>query len=248
MGPYNYEDLEKWHSLTNDITEEMIDNTVPVNYMIRTSAEFQSSTDAERPRGKSRMGNENLNLYAKQTEDELLSNLKIVPDTMLRFTRIPSICRKNASPAEISNAHMDCIRSIEIYFGSFLSATDAIKEVQLSFVLYLRGYSLDALAHWRNLLRFFSNSEAAILNYKVFYVRFLEVLQRQLPELPEELMIASENNTVFKDVGKLIHNSCLGGLKNETDLLRSELTEKMSWNFEEFLEENPDDLPVIVEV
>lgn len=240
--------MEKWQNLTNDITEEIIANVAPLNNMIRTSAEFQSCTDEERPRGSSQTNTANLSLYAKRTEDELLPNLKTVPETVLRFSRIPSICAKNASPAEISHAHIDCIQSIEKYFAGFRSTMDAIKEIQLSFVLYLSGYSLDALAHWRNLLRFFSNSEASVVKYKAFYMRYLEVLQRQLPELPVELMTASENNTVYKDVGNLILNCYLGGLKIETNTIRSELAEKMSWNFEGIFEEDPDDMPVIVEL
>lgn len=248
LGPYDYQNLEKWQSLTSDITEELIANVAPLSNMIRTSAEFQSCTDEERPRGTTQTNTTNLSLYAKQTEEELLPNLKTVPETVLRFTRIPSICAKNASPAEISYAHIDCIRSIEKYFASFHSKTDAIKEIQLSFVLYLSGFSLDALAHWRNLLRLFSNSEACVVKYKVFYIRYLAVLQRQLPELPEELMTASENNIVYKDVGNLIVNCYLGGLKDETRTIQLELGDKMSWSFEEFFEEDPDNMPVIVEL
>lgn len=194
------------------------------------------------------MNTENLNLYAKQTEDELLPNLKTVPDTVLRFNRIPPICARNASLAEISYAHIDHISSIEKYFASFNRATDAMKEIQLSFVLYLCGFSLDALAHWRNLLRLFSNSEEAIPKYKIFYIRYLEILQRQLPELPEELMTTSENNTVFKDVGNLIFNCYLGGLKHETNIIQAELANVMSWNFERFFKEDPESMPVIVEL
>lgn len=240
--------MGKWQSLTSDITEEVIANTVLLNNMVRTSAEFQSCTDAERPRGKPRINTENLNIYAKLTEDELLPNLKTVHDTILRFTRIPPICEKNASSAEISYAHIDYIQPIEKYFASFNRARDAIKEIQLSFVLYLSGFSLDALAHWRNLLRLFSNSEEAILKYRIFYIRYLEILQRQLPELPEELMTTSENNTVFKDVGKLIVNCCLGGLKHETNITQAELANRISWNFGTFFEEDPDSMPIIVEL
>lgn len=239
--------MSKWQNLTSDITEEIILNVVPLNNVIRPSVEYQSCTDAERPKGKPKY-TENLNLYAKQTEDELLPSLKTVPDTVLRFSRIPSICGKNASPAEITFAHIDCIQSIKKYFDSFQNAEDAIKEIQLSFVLYLSGYSLDALAHWRKLLRLLSNSEAAVVEYRIFYIRYLQLLQLELPELPEELMIASENNTVFKDVGNLIFNCYSGGLIQETNIIQSELGNKMSWNFGSFFKDDPDNMPVVVEL
>lgn len=238
--------MSKWRNLTSDITEETVLNVVPLSNVIRPSAEFQSCPDSERPKGKPKY-TENFNLYAKRTEDDLLPTLKTVPDTVLRFTHIPSICGKNASPAEISYAHIDCIQSISKYFDSFHDTADAIKEIQLSFVLYLSGYSLDALAHWRKLLRLLSNSEAAIVEYKTFYIRYLEILQLQLPELPEELMIASENNTVFKDVGNLIFNCSSGGLIQETNMIQSELGNKMSWDFGSFFKDDPDNMPVVVE-
>lgn len=248
MGPYDYQSLEKWRSFTSDITEKTIANVTPLNNIIRTSAEFQSCSDADRRRGKLTVNLENSNLCAKRTEDELLPDLNTIPGTVLRFKCIPSICANNASPAEISLAHMDCIQSIDKYFDSFESAIDAIEEVQLSFVLYMSGFSLDAIAHWRKLLRLFSNSETAIGNYKIFYVRYLEILQLQLPELPEELTTVSVNNTVFKDVGNLILNCYLSGLKHETNIIQSELANKMSWNFESFFKEDPENMPAIVEL
>lgn len=248
LAPYDYESFEKWQSLTNGITNETILNNVPLNNLIRTSADFQSCIDAERPRGEPSSNTENLNRYSKQTEDDLLPNFKNDPDSVLGFTRIPAICTNDATPAEISQAHMDRIRTIEKYFGEFDDVGDAIGEIQLSFVLYLSGYSLDALAHWRNLLRLLSHSDAAVAKFKSFYVRYLEVLEHQLPELPEELMQPSENNTVYKDVGKLIVNCHSSGLEHEVERIQTELANQLSWSFVDFFQEDPDEMPVVVEL
>lgn len=190
----------------------------------------------------------NVVFRANQSEDELLPDLKVVPETALRFTKVPALCPRNASPAEISHCYLDSIGAIEKYFAAFSQPIEAIREVQLAFVLFFCGYSVDALAHWRKILGLLSKSETAVDVFKRFYRRYLEVLPIQLVELPEELMIPSPNNTIFKDVGSLIANCLANDLKQEANALRDHLGKSMSWFFDDLLKEDPEDLPVVVEL
>lgn len=215
--------------------------------MIRTSAEFQSCPDADRPKGESPL-TRNVNIRHNQSEDELLPKLKVVPGTAPRFTKVPSLHSNAASPAEISESHMDAIRAIEMYFSLFTEPFEAIREIQLSFVLFLCGSSVDALSHWRKILGILTKSDSATSKFSYFYRRYLNVLKVQLPELPEELMMPTANNTIFKDIRQLIVNCTLGGLKVEADSLAAHLTTTMSWFFDDLFDENPEDLPVIVEM
>lgn len=177
-----------------------------------------------------------------------MPSLNVIPGTAPRFTKIPALCSKNAAPDEISQCHLDSIRAIEIFFASFQSPIDAIREIQLSFVFFLLGYSVDGLAHWRKMLGLLANSEKAILKFKDFYCRYLDVLQNQLPDLPEELMMPTPTNTVFKDVKCLVVNATVAGLKQKADALCVHLINEMSWSFDDAFEEDPEDLPVIVEL
>lgn len=225
----------------------MIKRTNPECGVIRTSAEFQSCSDADRPKGQSPL-TRTVNIRPNQSEDELLPKLKVVEGTAPRFTKVPALHPNAASPAEISECHLDAIRAIETYFGAFPEPFEAIREIQVSFVLFLCGCSVDALAHWRKILGLLTNSDTAVKKFSFFYRRYLETLKVQLPELPEELMMPTPNNTVFKDVGRLIVNCTLGGLKDEADAFSAYLVNKMSWCFEDLFDENPEDLPVIVEL
>lgn len=216
--------MEKWQCLTSDIKEDTVVNVA--------SSMEDKSVDSE------------VSISPTTTEDDFL---EIACDSALKFIPIPPIYRKGAIPAEISFAHIDSIQSIDEYFANFRTAADAIKEIQLSFVLYMCSFSLDALEHWRNLLRFLSNSEAAVEKYTLFYKRYLKILQIHLPELPEEIIAMSTNNTVIRDVGKLLYNCSLGGLKSEAKIIQSELSSTLSWNLEQF-QEDPDNMPVIVEL
>lgn len=239
--------MEKWQQLTNYITEEVIYLTTPECGFIRSSAEFQSCPDSDRPKGQSPLTHTVL-IRPNQTEDELLPNLKIVPGTAPRFNRIPALHSKSATPAEISQSHLDSKNAIERYFSSFSEPCEAIRQIQLSFVLFLCGCSVDALAHWRKLLGLLSKSELSVSIFKPFYRRYLEVLKAQLPLLPEELMMPTPNNTVFKDIGQLILNGTMNGLKEESEAFGAYLTSQMSWYFDDIFDEDPDDLPVVVEL
>lgn len=219
----------------------------PENGVVRTSAEFQSVSDADRPKGQSLLKRKTVPRLS-QTEDDLLPEMAVVPGTYPRFTKVPPLCRRDASPSEVSLSHLDSIQAIEAYFSRFPSPNDVIKEIQFAFVLYLAGWSVDALAHWRKILSLVSNSETAVGKFKAFYARYLDVLAHQLPELPEELMPQSENNSVFKDVGTLIKSCSSMSLKHEADALRIHLQNSMQWMFDDFFVEDPDDLPVIVEL
>lgn len=247
MAPYDFQYHKRWQQLTNEINEEVILRTAPECGLIRTSAEFQSCPDADRPKGQSPL-TRNVNIRPNQSEEELLPKLKVVPGTAPRFTKVPSLHSKAASPAEISENYMDAIRAIELYFSSFDDPMEAIREIQLSFVLFLCGCSVDALAHWRNILSILTRSDSAVSKFSYFYRRYLDVLKAQLPELPEELMLPTMNNTIYKDIRQLIANCTSAGLKNEADALAAHLATTMSWLFHDLFDENPEDLPVIVEM
>lgn len=233
--------------MTNEISEETIERSIPECGLIRSSAEFQSCSDADRPKGQSPLTRP-VKIRPNQTEDELLPNLKVVPGTAPRFTKIPALYPNSASPAEISESHLDAIRAIETYFGAFAEPFESIREIQLSFVLFFCGCSVDALAHWRKILGLLAKSDSAVSKFSYFYRKYLETLKAQLPELPEELMMPTSSNTVYKDVRQLIINCTLGGLKDDADVFVAHLAREMSWYFDDLFDENPEDLPVVVEV
>lgn len=246
MAPYDYSDFGKWKNLTRHITEQTILTISPECGLIKSSVEFESCPDSERPKGN--VGRSRLSVKSFQTEDDLLPNLKVVQRTALRFTKIPSRYPVNASPAEITASHMDSHAAIESLIHSYTNPGQLIDEIEFSFAVFLSGYSVDALSHWRGLLKLLSNSQKSIEKYPQFYVDYMNVLQHQLPDLPEELMEPTENNSVFKDVQQLIGNCGCGGLKKRADNLADNLTKSMSWSFDGIYDENPEDLPVIVEI
>lgn len=239
MAPYDFESYPKWATLTSHITQASVNRVMPTCGLIRTSIEYLSCPDADRPRGEK---SPRLKAVRAVTdEDDLLPRLKPVPGTSTNFTSLPFI-DKAATPSEVTSFHLDSIRLLD---QLFTNQPTILAEVQLAFALLLVGHSTDSLAHWRRILALVANSEEAIAKYRQFFVDYLKVIQAQLPELPVELMEPTRNNSVYQDVRKLVANCTTGGLR-VGDFKKSLFT-KLNWAFDNLFDEDPEDLPVVVE-
>jgi A1 cistron-splicing factor AAR2 len=248
LAPYDYSGLQSWKHLTEYISEETIERLAPESKMIRTSVDLLSCPDAERPRGGETSGVSPRTMRIKSAIDEeaLLPNLKTIPGTQPRFTKLPN--RSSATtPAEISQSYIDSIALVDQLLAGG-HEKNIIQEIQFAFILYLCGHSVDALSHWRCILQMLANSETATSKYKTFYKVYLRIIGHQLPELPFELMEPVPSNTVYRDVRRLVVNCTECGLKDDADRLVAHLRPAMAWQFENLFEVDEEDLPVVVEL
>ncbi|XP_062540008.1 protein AAR2 homolog [Armigeres subalbatus] len=251
LAPYDYDGLAKWNKLSGNITIETIRRHSPECGLVRNTVELMPCTDEERPRGDSTLSNYSASKLSKirslMNEEELLPNLKSLPGSAPRFTELPSRCPKGASPAEISQHHMDSIAAVDQLLKDGHEAV-MFEEVQFSFILFLCGHSVESLNHWRKILLLLSNSERAVEKYRSFFRNYLTVLQYQLPELPVELMEQTESNTVYLDVRRLLLNSYQAGITSAAQALEKSLKGTLLWRFENLFEEDPEDMPTVVEI
>lgn len=236
LAPYDYSEFSDWRSLIDTITEDTVKQCNPECGMVQTSIELESCPDSERPRGK---------LVEKKLatcpEEELLPKLKPIPGTAPTFIEVPPKVPLGCSAAEVSKNSLDCEETVK----TMISSCKLIEEVQLSFVLFLSGHSVESLAHWRHCLNRLSGSLNSIDKYKEFYLKYLEVLFYQLPLLPEELMAPNDMNTVYKDVRELLLNCSSSSLDVGAKKLMQGLQKTMNWCFD--LDDDPEDMPVLVE-
>lgn len=250
LAPYDYRYVCKWKDLTGSVTEACVNRCRPELGTIRTNIELESCTDADRPRG----GADNIskrNTAAKLLldESEMLPYLKPVPGTAPRFCAVPTRVPQNSPPADISRHAIDCIAAVDMLFDKFENNSDAlIEEVQLAFVFFLVGYSVESLDHWRKVLALLAHSETAVSKHKLAFMKYSEVLAHQLPHLPEELMAPTMHNTVYKDVRELLVNLYAGGLMVNAERLMKRLAKQLNWHFEGLLDEDPEEQPVIIEL
>ncbi|XP_060645529.1 protein AAR2 homolog [Drosophila nasuta] len=251
LAPYDYRYVCKWKDLTGSVSESCVARCRPKRGTIRTNIELQSCPNAERPRG-SASGISKRQAAAKLLldESEMLPNLKPVDGTAPRFCAVPARVPQDAPPADISRHAIDCIAAVNKLFDSFTNENPdgLIEELQLAFVFFLVGYSVESLDHWRKLLALLAHSETAVSKHKLAYMKYSEVLAHQLPHLPEELMTPSPHNTVYKDVRELLVNLYAGGLMVSAERLMKRLGKQMGWHFEGLLDEDPEDQPVVIEI
>lgn len=250
LAAYDYRYIGEWRLLTDTITKETVDRCRPSFGTIRTNVELLSCPDIDRPRGKPYTGltEHKFGSTLIKDENDLLPNLKPIDGTAPRFIELPERIPKNVTPSEISQHCMDCVLAIDSLISKFYNANAVIEEIQLAFVFFLVGYSVESLLQWRKLLDFLSNSESAVLKYKLFYMKYSEVLAIQLPRLPEEMMIPDDRNTVYKDVRKLLINLNMSGLHVSADRLSRKLGKSMNWEFVGLLDDDPEEQPVIVDI
>ncbi|KAM7364662.1 protein AAR2 homolog [Cochliomyia hominivorax] len=247
LAPYDFRYCGEWRKLTDTITKDCVDRCRPALGTIRTNVELLSCTDEERPRGPLTETHPYMAAKYVNDENDLLPQLKPIEGTAPRFTTVPERVPKNSSPADISKHSLDCLQACQELLKNFQQPQDIIQEIQISFIFFLVGYSVESLAFWRKVLSLLSHSEEAVNKYRLLFMKYCEVLVHQLPHLPEELMEPSERNTVYKDIRSLLVNLNLNGLHKSAEFLTKKLQKSMNWIFEGLLDDDPEDMPVIVE-
>lgn len=245
LAPYDFDQYSNWRDLSKFITETQVLEIMPRCGLVRTAIEFQSCPDSERPRGGETVSPRLRKLRTIADEDDLLPNLQAVPGTAPNFMPIPKVSKKS-TPSEISAIHLDSIKLVDQLLRD--REDIVLGEIQFSFLLLLCGHSTDALAHWRRILGILCNSESAAIKYRSFYKNYLTVLQYQLPELPAELLEPTVNNSVYQDTRKLVKNCIEAGLGVPAEQFKRVLGDRLLWTFIDLFEEDPEDLPVIVEI
>ncbi|CAL1683977.1 unnamed protein product [Lasius platythorax] len=256
LGPYPYETWKQWTELTSGITESLVARCSPLCGYVRSALELEHCSDALRPRGgesdcKPRRSGR---LTVEDKEEELLPNLKPRPGTELRLTEIPDKhYPDDATPSEITRHSLDSSYVLDVILKKLREPVEIIGEMQLTFICFLVGQSLDAFEQWKKLVSLICGVDNAIPQYRSIYMEFLQALEIELLYVPEEVLcdIVASNNFVYHNLCKLFGNiesnsEVDGRLKSYAKRLQGRLTAKFLWDFSNLLEEADDEAPVIV--
>ncbi|XP_072761899.1 protein AAR2 homolog [Anoplolepis gracilipes] len=258
LGPYPYETYKQWGELSSRITESLIARCSPLCGYVRSALELEHCSDASRPRGVSKESERKRRRSGRLTdedkEEELLPNLKPKPGTELRLTEIPDKhYPDDATPSEITRHSLDSSYVLDAVLKKLREPIEIIGEMQLTFICFLAGQSLDAFEQWKKLVSLICSVDNAIPQYRSIYLEFLQVLEKELLYVPEEVMcdIVASNNFVYQNLCKLFGNiesnsEVDGRLKSYVKRLQDRLTTKFLWDFSNLLEETDDEAPVIV--
>ncbi|XP_043946047.1 protein AAR2 homolog [Protopterus annectens] len=256
LGPYPYDTLKKWVSLTNLLTESVVNKLLPENGKICSFAEVLPINALRHTKDR-----EEQNLLPYDTECKTyqegmarLPKMKLKAGTEIRFTKVPKkMYPDGATPAEITKYSMDLSYALEIIINQQYSEhpRDILAELQFAFVCFLIGNVYDAFEHWKQLLRLLCRSEEAIGKYTDIYISLITVLYHQLSEIPADFFvdIVSKNNFLTSTLREFFSYACSptadGTLRKKAVKFKAYLTKKFKWDFEADVE---DCAPVVVEL
>lgn len=176
-----------------------------------------------------------------------LPNLQVIDGTQPRYSKLPERITKSTTPADVTFNNIDTVKLVDKLLFEISDEKHLLEEIQFCFILYLCGLSVDSLAHWRQILSLFCNSDSAIAKHKNFYKRFVNVIKFQLPEIPIEFIEQTPTNTIYGDIKCLLRNLIAANNADIANILQEHLREKINWTFDDLLEEDPEDLPQIVD-
>jgi hypothetical protein len=216
--------------------------------VIRNEVEFVPCSDANRPRGKPDPPIRNVRIRSTDDEKMYLPQMEIVAETQPQYSKLPERYNKFSSPAEKTFNNIDTINLIDKLFAEVTTPSKLLEELQFCFIVYLCGLSIDSLAHWRQLVSLLCNSEQAVGRHKAFYTQFVNVIKHQLPEIPIEFIEQSSTNTIYLDIRNLLRNLISHNMNEPSESLQKLLDDTIAWTFEDLLDEDPEDLPQIVEI
>ena len=256
LGCYPYDVWKQWKELTNHITSAVVERCSPICGFVRSALELEHCSDALRPRGgtsspkRRRTGG----LTIEEKEKELLPDMKPRPGTELRLSEIPDKHYPDgASPTEITKYCLDASYALDSVLNKLALPMEIIGEMQLAFVCFLVGQSLDAFEHWKKLVSLICGADCAISQRRSIYFEFMKSLEIQLTHVPEDILcdIVVNNNFIYQSLRKLfanieINSELDGRLKSYASRFRERLQTKFLWDFSNLQDEAEDDAPVIV--
>ena len=261
LGPYDYEVYQKWKSLTDYISPEVVEKLNPKSGRINSAAHLISRPFRSSTRNQS---DDTVSSTTRTRDDEKLSSMLPQMDedetSAINFTKLEGLKSHPAdsSAAEISRHSMDRSYQLEQLMSQWGGSLDnVLGEIQFSFVCFLVGQVYEAFEHLKSLLKIVCSSNSFIARHPSFFMNFIRVLHFQLKEVPTDFFIdiVDNDNFLVSILRTLFYNieNCdesfdsIEHLKARSDRFKKTLVEKFKWNFDVETEDD-DEAPVYVQL
>ncbi|EDV29117.1 Protein AAR2-like protein [Trichoplax sp. H2] len=240
LGPYPFENHEKWRCLSDHITEEIILKMQPLNIMITSVSQYlPKSYKSSRQ-----------NRYEAKSEDNI--DIKLDPNCILRFSDIPKRKFPNSStPSEITIHSMDKSYTLDYVIENCHNNNEnqLLGELQLSFICFLVAQVYEGFEQWKRIVDLLCSCQSIVSKRAELYRSFLRIFSDQLREVPEDFFvdIVTRDNFLVTKLNELfstLQDSSLTNteLMTEANDFRQTLTARFQWDFES----EPDEFAPIV--
>ncbi|KGL84794.1 Protein AAR2, partial [Tinamus guttatus] len=256
LGPYPYETLRKWVSLSSFISEAVVQELQPESGQICAFSEVLPVRAGTHSKDRAE---QNLPRYDSEPRSyaEGLARLPAMrprAGTEIRFTALPAHAfPEGASPQEVTRHCLDLSYALETVIAQRYPGQPRrlLAELQFAFICFLIGNVYDAFEHWKRLLNILCRSEDAIGKYQDLYTNLISVLYHQLNEIPADFFVDIVSQDNFLTSTLQVFFSCICNaavdrtLRKKAEKFKTHLTKKFKWDFEA---EPEDCAPVVVEL
>ncbi|XP_051517490.1 protein AAR2 homolog [Myxocyprinus asiaticus] len=256
LGPYPYDTLRKWVSLTDRLNQEVASALQPLSGRVCAFSDVIPEVQLTHTKDRAEQNLPRNDRECQNMKEGLdrLPRMKLREGTELRFSNIPKQAYPpGATPAQITQYSMDLSYSLNCVLESHYKEQplNVLGELQFAFVCFLIGNVYEAFEHWKTLLALLCRSEDAMRERKDLYLGLIAVLYHQLGEIPPDFFvdIVSQNNFLTSTLQDFFQFASSPGvdstLRKRADKFKAHLTKKFRWDFDADLE---DCAPVVVEL
>ncbi|XP_066526443.1 protein AAR2 homolog [Hoplias malabaricus] len=256
LGPYPYDTLRKWVSLTDKLNQEVAQALQPLSGRVCAFSDVIPELQLTHTKDRAQQNLPRNDTECQNMKEGLdrLPKMKQREGTELRFSEIPKhMYPPGATPAQITQCSMDFSYALNCLLESHYKdqPLNVLGELQFAFVCFLIGNVYEAFEHWKSLLALLCKSEDAIKDRKDLYLGLISVLYHQLGEVPPDFYvdIVSQNNFLTSTLQDFFQFACAPGvdatLRKRAEKFKAHLTKKFRWDFDADLE---DCAPVVVEL
>ncbi|XP_071958395.1 protein AAR2 homolog [Antedon mediterranea] len=247
LAPYPYKSLKKWVSLTNYVSEDVVNRLKPESGVIASASQLV-------PDAPTKTTEQRASLRSQPPADDNLPKMHCKPGTKINFSKIPKETHPpNATPNQVTKYGMDSSFRLEMLVSLNYSGhmTSVLSEIQFVFICFIVGHVYDAFEQWKNLIHIMCTSEEAMTNQQKLFEDFISVLHFQLKEVPTDFFvdIVSRSNFLTITLQRLFSNIEDGsnmstGLTEKARKFKANLMKRFKWDFDV---EPEDEAPVMVE-
>ncbi|KAF7662803.1 hypothetical protein LDENG_00225700 [Lucifuga dentata] len=256
LGPYPYEVMRKWVSLTDHLNEEVATKLQPLSGRICAFSDVIPELQLKHTKDRVEQNLPSNDTACQSMKEGLdkLPRMKQREGTQLRFSVIPKkTYPPGATPAQITQCSLDLSYALETVLETHhkLQPLNLLGELQFAFVCFLIGNVYEGFEHWKNLLAVLCRSEEAMRRHKELYLGLIAVLYHQLGEIPPEFFvdIVSQNNfltSTLQDFFQFVSGPGVdGSLRKRAEKFKAHVTKKFHWDFDADMD---DCAPVVVEL
>ncbi|KAM8946156.1 protein AAR2 homolog [Pelodytes ibericus] len=256
LGPYPYESLRRWVSLSSHIKKEVIMKLQPICGSIYAFPEVLPTEEMTHTEDRAR---HNLPRYDSvcQSYKEGMARLPLMKQkegTEIRFSQLPTkMYPENATPAEVTKHSIDLSYALGCLLETYYPGQplELLAELQFSFVCFLLGNVYEGFEQWKGLLNLLCRSETFAFQHPGLYNEVISILYHQLAQVPTDFFIdiVSQDNFLTSTLQVLFSFLCSPladkALRKKAMRFRAHLTKKFQWDFEE---EPLDCAPLVVQL